>query len=178
MKGDADAARETGAVRITLCLLAGALIWAGLFLFVQWYYPMGFERYDAMRAAIVDNDLNEVKRLISIGADPDGWEDYLQDPWYEFSSPVMMTTMSPPRYAIMEYLLQLGADPNIIEGEGVTPLMIAVTQNDSRTVELLLRYGAKPDLGYKSYNGESAIEHAASLNHQEVVAILRNHKAK
>ncbi|OHE94082.1 hypothetical protein CORC01_10657 [Colletotrichum orchidophilum] len=49
------------------------------------------------------------------------------------------------RPRLVEWILQHGADPNIADREGLTPLHYAVFWLDARAVELLIQYGARVD---------------------------------
>ncbi|MGH3000589.1 MAG: hypothetical protein ACRDNM_14925 [Gaiellaceae bacterium] len=46
------------------------------------------------------------------------------------------------RYAIVELLLERGADPNVRQQDDYTPLLAADQHGDARLRELLVRYGA------------------------------------
>jgi ankyrin repeat protein len=52
------------------------------------------------------------------------------------------------RMAVLELLLQRGADPNGVDGSGVTPLAAAIGRNWEDGALRLLEAGADPDLGY------------------------------
>ena len=55
---------------------------------------------------------------------------------------------------LLQILLKNGANPNIRNNHGKTPLQIAAKENDSESVRLLLKYGADPNIadkkGYKA----------------------------
>lgn len=54
------------------------------------------------------------------------------------------------RLVTLDKLLRAGADPNIQDYEGCTPLQLACFQLDIKSVELLLKYRADPNLPNKS----------------------------
>ncbi len=72
-----------------------------------------------------------------------------------------------------EYLLDAGADPNLIEGLNWSPLMEAIEQNNSESVEALLRFGADPKTGYGQ--DDSAGQHALRRNRETLVSIIEKY---
>src|SRR5262249_45308321 len=71
---------------------------------------------------------------------------------------------------VVEYLCQRGADPNITDRVGATPLMVAVWTEQDHIVEMLLSAGAKlaPD-----NNGVSPLDHANLRRSEKVVGLLK-----
>ena len=86
--------------------------------------------------------------------------------------------------AMLQLLLELGADPNIKNAEGCTPLLAAAGVDDLSSgdepaatdaeavavVEFLLQHGA--DINAIDENGETAMHGAAYANRPEVVRVL------
>ncbi|KAH0424778.1 hypothetical protein CcaCcLH18_11334 [Colletotrichum camelliae] len=69
---------------------------------------------------------------------------------------------------------QRGFDPDIQDGSGWTPLMIAASIKDGEgLVHLLLQKGA--DVNLKNHNGQSALHFVASKNNLDVAKMLLNH---
>jgi uncharacterized protein len=68
-------------------------------------------------------------------------------------------------------LLKLGADPNISDYIGVTPLMAAVTAGSEDTVKLLTAAGANVAAVNKA--GDSAISLAKELHHNQLLPLLQ-----
>ena len=56
----------------------------------------------------------------------------------------------------LEVLLEYGADPNLYDANGTSPLIYAAQFNHKEVVVTLLKYGANPE--YKDPNGQSAID--------------------
>lgn len=80
-------------------------------------------------------------------------------------------------------LLKLGANPNIAENNGTTPLMNAAAGKSVEMVKALLKYGAIID--DKDNFGDSAVNHAqGAINHtpeyastsEIIVSVLSNYK--
>jgi ankyrin repeat protein len=74
------------------------------------------------------------------------------------------------------YLLQAGADANVVGEDRMTPLMLAAARGHAETVKVLLT--AHPDLEARSAAGKTAVEMAAAANRSDVVKILRQAGAK
>ena len=61
-------------------------------------------------------------------------------------TPLMHAAACEGREAIVEFLLNQGANPNTKDGEWETPLFKAASQGDEATARLLLEHGADPNL--------------------------------
>jgi hypothetical protein len=70
----------------------------------------------------------------------------------------------------LRYLIQKGANPNIQDGRGNTPLMLAVEAGYTEGVQILLRYGANVNLGNSS--GETPLIRAVQIRKLDMVRIL------
>ena len=77
-------------------------------------------------------------------------------------------------YAIVQTLLEKGANAEVQNWYGQTPLQMAV-QNDVRTTLLLLNHGV--DLNVKDNSGCTAFDHAALFDDQRVANVLRDYGA-
>ena len=70
------------------------------------------------------------------------------------------------------YLLQHGADPNLRDGQGNTPLLIAVTYGQAGVIPLLLTARANPNLGNSA--GETPLIRAVQRRDTAMVRALLN----
>jgi ankyrin repeat protein len=77
---------------------------------------------------------------------------------------------------VIKLLLNHGADPNVLNKEGDTPMICATKYagGDPKTVKLLL--GAGPDLSIADNDGKTAIDYAKQYNQSEAVALLEKAK--
>ncbi|MDR3688711.1 MAG: ankyrin repeat domain-containing protein [Fimbriimonas sp.] len=71
---------------------------------------------------------------------------------------------------IIELLLCAGADPNVADDGGFTPLHLAADSGNLEIAELLVRFGADR---MAIANGKSAAEFAAAKGHSELASFLR-----
>jgi ankyrin repeat protein len=70
----------------------------------------------------------------------------------------------------VKLLLDYGANPNIADANGTTPLLYAVQFNHPEIVEMLIKKGAS--VTYKDPNGFSALDYAEKLGFIEILDLL------
>lgn len=70
----------------------------------------------------------------------------------------------------LRYLIQKGANPNIQDGQGNSPMMIAVNSGFDEGVEILITYHANVNLPNNS--GETPLIRAVQLRKRDLVATL------
>jgi ankyrin repeat protein len=73
-------------------------------------------------------------------------------------------------YQITELLLQKGANANVQNFTGETPLLQSARRGSLELVELLIKFGANPDI--YDYNQDSSLLWAAYHNHVDIVIFL------
>lgn len=125
---------------------------------------------DALRLkhASFEGDLDEVRRLLDLGVDPNSTDEYGSG---------TLLTFNP---AMIEYLISRGADPNIQTNEnGASVLGGLAYVNELECVRILLRAGAKPNRG-RDESGETPLHHALAKDEPErapLVKLLLDHGA-
>ena len=71
---------------------------------------------------------------------------------------------------IVKLLLSAGADPNLPDDEGETPLHVAAFEGTMETVHLLLQHGANPDAATE--DGKTPLMNSAKAGHGLIAAQL------
>jgi uncharacterized protein len=112
---------------------------------------MCFASPELKRACFAGN-LDEVRRLLDSGADPNSIDEYDSG---------TLLTFHPE---VIEYLLARGADPNLQTNEnGASVLAGLAYVNQIECVRTLLQHGANPNLG-RNASGETPLHHALTKN--------------
>jgi len=122
----------------------------------------------SLHQAVVDGNVEQVKRLISKGADVHaknrmGWTP-------------LHTAVRNQKKTIAEFLIDKGADINGKDSSGQTPLHFAVDTGQRDMAELLIAKGA--DINAVSGRGENALSLAKKRGRTEIVDFLLKHGAK
>jgi ankyrin repeat protein len=78
--------------------------------------------------------------------------------------------------SIVRNLLDKGANPNVIDAGGRSPLHYAAQEGQKPAVELLIAHRANPDV--KDHDGRTPSSYAKEKGHNEIVEFLRQHGAK
>lgn len=73
---------------------------------------------------------------------------------------------------IVLLLLKYGANPNIVDANGTSPLIYATQFQHFEILKLLLEYDA--DKGYKDLNGNTALDYAEKLKIEKAIQILKS----
>ena len=112
--------------------------------------------------AVADDDIDEVRRLISAGENVNGRED-------DRTTPLFIAVNNGNR-EIVQLLLDFGAKVNARDDDKKTPLMELDDDASRELVEMLIRAGAK--VNAVSKEGETALMLAAEYSTAEVVQAL------
>ena len=87
-------------------------------------------------------------------------------------TPPLIYAIMHERPGIVQTLLLYGANPNITDHRGETPLHTAVKLQTIETLHLLLRYGAEKTL--KDHAGKSALDLAKEQDDSKVIQTIKN----
>ena len=88
---------------------------------------------------------------------------------------MLMVACSSGYFALIEALLQHGADVNLADSNGVTALMCAAENGRAQIVKRLLKAGAQPEAHHA--HGHTAQQLAESQGHAECSRLLHEHAA-
>jgi len=98
-------------------------------------------------------------------------------PGEENIDPIAQASFTPLTHAVsigddstVQFLLQMGSDPNAEDAEGQSALTLAVMNNHLRSAGYLLEYGA--DVSRKDSTGESPLDRARGSNNIALAALL------
>lgn len=105
--------------------------------------------------------LATAKYLLQIGADDKGKLS---------GKPVLHFAMQQGGIPAVELLLKFGANPNVTDRSGVTPLMIAASSGAQKYTAMLIE--AKAELNLQDSKGATALMHAVLAASYEVVSLL------
>jgi ankyrin repeat protein len=120
----------------------------------------------AVSNAIDNNDLNELKRLLSI-------DKTIIDKKYKGDTAIMKASRRCNGANIVAFLLKNGANINDKEVRDTidqTPLIVAADGGCKEIVEMLLQAGA--NIEHRNDQGETALIAAAQNGHKEIVQML------
>lgn len=86
------------------------------------------------------------------------------------NEPILTVSVRANKSKITTLLLRSGANPNVTDSNGTTPLMVAAVKGNLDFVKLLVKYGANPNI--KSSKGFLALDFAKSEKLEKIVSYL------
>ncbi len=107
------------------------------------------------------------KALLDVGTNPNRLT-------AEYGRRALLLAVDAGNVETVRLLLDAGADPDLADGSGYTPLGLAALRGYARIVLMLLRAGANPDL--KSKDGNTPMTAAASMNRVAVIRELLKYR--
>jgi Ankyrin repeats (3 copies)/Ankyrin repeat len=136
--------------------------------------------------AVRRGDVDTARLLLVRGADPETREMVLTKPsladrlpggQLRFADSVLMLAVQTRNVALIQLLLERGANIDQADDDGFTPLIEACRQGQPSlaVVKLLLEHGARPNV--RTWSGSTAIQFAANEGQTKLVALLLRYGA-
>ena len=122
------------------------------------------EHVPALHVAASNDNVEAAKILISHGAKIDIRDSVNNDT-------ALIYGIRDGKFRVAELLLEAGADPNLTDRRGFTPVHIAVARNDAKLVQRLLDHGAAINARTHS-DGRTPLMIAAAAGFEEMVEML------
>jgi ankyrin repeat protein len=153
--------------KIILILSGCALGW----MFAVLLLPLARNfRYEELRAACRTGQVETVRLLLILGADPNGIKDYKPNWTVQFSYPIEGAAQN--NYPeIIHLLVKAGANVNVDVPEETyegSPLCIAAREGTTEAAQALLTHGAWTTTRY----GTSALVVARRFGHEEIARLI------
>ncbi len=126
----------------------------------------GLEAHNALFTAVRDGDLAQVEYLVKGGADIDVTE---KGTGYGVMHFAALCQKNPE--AMCKLLMDLGADPEEVSNEGVTPLHMAAQTGNTAFATALITHG-EVDVDAEDDLDRTPLHIAAGTGHNEIVALL------
>lgn len=121
---------------------------------------------DKLFLAIQNHDLAGVKSLIEKGADINYQR---QSPCFSGVTP-LWEAVNQYQDSIVKYLLIKGANPDLQDDNGWTPLILASMKGSWVSMKYLLKYGARVNIMDKE--GKTALMYAATTDYERTLILL------
>lgn len=128
----------------------------------------GRNRPTILTLAMLDGDMPLFDFLVAHGAD-------INERNKAGDSVLIMTMLENFSADLFQHLFDQGADPNLADNDGLTPLILVVENQGIPALRLLLQHGAKVDV--QDRQGCTALIHAVKIRAEDQVRELILHKA-
>lgn len=129
-------------------------------------YKVNIDKYDIFDQCKLGN-LHLVKKFIESGGDINGRQGYT-------NKTLLHRAANYSHLAIITYLLENGADVNVLDSWGDTPLKKAMMRYHYSIIKILFENGADPDLCIRNSPGGPAREWLSSRHSPEIKALFVN----
>ncbi len=117
---------------------------------------------ERLATAIESGSVAAVRRLLDEGTSPNA---------VMYDSPAMMWAIWDDQYYVVKLLIDRGADVNLPDDEGYTPLMTACSMRNQRIAKLLIDNGAEINAVELTY-GMSALQTACEAGDERIFDLL------
>jgi ankyrin repeat protein len=131
--------------------------------------------FSALNIAVFKNNIELVHILIKAGVDVN----FQNTAIYGIGEPALISAIKEKNTDIIKLLLEHGADPNLPDYFGKTPLMIAAQENALEAAKMLLAHKAVIEYGIRAdFYTETILCTAVLSSHTDMVTFLIKNKAK
>lgn len=127
------------------------------------------DKDEALKMAAADDDLESVERLLREGA-------HINARKGAYKTTALMEASVQGNVDVMRFLIENGADVNLVDKDGWTALMGATVERRLESVKLLLEVGAHVDA--ENDKGQTALVMASGPEHTEIREALLEHGAE
>jgi uncharacterized protein len=124
-------------------------------------------RYHALVNACWTGNRDKVGDLLKGGADPNGLKDFNLNPTREFTYPIYGAAWN-NHPKIIDLLVQAGAEVNVSDSEGGSPLCTAAREGSLEAVKVLLFHGAHA----RTESGSSTAAVARRFGHDDIADLI------
>jgi uncharacterized protein len=138
-------------------------LWLGLTVAQIAPSPTEINTYGGLFAAVAEGNLEQVKELITAGADLEQRDSHERTP--------LLVAAHLSHDEVAKVLLEAGANPNALDVQHYDLITIAAVNNDVEMIRVGLEHGADPANITSPYDGTALIA-AAHLGHVETVQAL------
>lgn len=116
--------------------------------------------------AAYENDLSTIREIVATGFDLSTPSKYGESVLSEVISQLSITgEMQPYRYDVIKLLLELGANPNQLDNEGMGSLTDAMLVMDTEMLRMLLDAGARPN-DFAGFGGDETFYDYAEFDYR------------
>jgi len=127
------------------------------------------DKDEALKMAAADDDLESVERLLREGA-------HINARKGAYKTTALMEASVQGNVEVMRFLVENGADVNLVDKDGWTALMGATVEGRLESVKLLLELGAQVDA--ENDKGQTALVMASGPGHTEIREALLKYGAE
>lgn len=124
-----------------------------------------FGPYLPLQIALADGNAAMIKLLLKYQADAN-----TTDPWTQPPKSLLFYTLAPKDVDLLKAFLDAGANPNVVDAEGQSPLMRTTFPQSNEMAALLAAAGA--DIKYANRDGWTALHLAVAYQNKDLTALL------
>ncbi|MCY3757629.1 MAG: ankyrin repeat domain-containing protein [Acidobacteria bacterium] len=133
--------------------------------------PVG--QVDELTLAMANGSVDDLKALLTSGTDPNHFMTFGEAQMPTLSAAVSSSRAVETAFSLTKVLIEAGANVNLPDARGWTPLHWAAIDAPDSIVTLLLKAGADPQI--QNNRGKTAYEMALAFGNRAAVAAIEQH---